>query len=145
MGDWISKGKGCIALSQGDTGSMMAALRRWSFSLLCSHWRKALVVSGSGAKLVTWNMDGIQMCDQVCFKTIAIPYMIWLLVSSKFFLVFVLLWQEAYKWPLKIILPYSPNTFCLETHFLVKNSVTLVKVKFSFSSGSFENIYKWGS
>lgn len=68
--------------------------------------------------------------------------MIWLLVSSKFFLVFVFLWQVAYKWLLKIILSYSPNTFCLETHFLVQSSVTLLKVKFSYSFGSFENIYK---
>lgn len=47
VGDGISKGKGCTAPSQEDIGLMMAAPGSWSFILICSHWREALV-NGSG-------------------------------------------------------------------------------------------------
>lgn len=54
------------------------------------------------------NAEGMQVCGQVpqdSFYSLCV----WLLVSRETFLAFVLLWREAYKWPLGSYCPISPT------------------------------------
>lgn len=77
------EGKGRAAQNRiGDMGWLVAAPRRWSFILMCNH---------SGAEGWAWK-SGVR---SGALRT----------VSRKLFSGLCLLWREAYKRPLRSILP----------------------------------------
>lgn len=104
----LSKGRAAQHPAKGTWGRCWQP-QGWSVTLIRSHWGGT--VRGPGAELglgCGWKA-GVQAG---AFRAVSSLCVVWLLVSRQFFLVFCSpVWGS--KCPLRIVLPYRPNTFNL--------------------------------